>query len=817
MAILQKLKNKAKSVLYGDNNFGRFVDKVTKGVTKVQSVVSKATSNSNPTTIKLGGKDVQLKNPVADPANFMLSSGAIGKNAGRLLKKAIDSGAGKETLQAILKIPEKAISPLSKLKDKANILKVPSKNLQEFLRKESQTIEAAATNRNAVINNFAKQYAVDPARIVKIRKAGNGSIKITKGELEVMKSMGDLKPNLTDNFFQNPIRVFEKLGEPVKELFYRPIKVAESLAIKSKNFWNKEFNTVAKGLNQKSSKRIMTHALSLEDDGAKILQEKNIKPELLNDKEKKLYEFMRGRYDDMLDKLNDARAIVGKEPIKKRKNYFTHIKDMSVLDELGFNPITDDIESLLANKVHRNSTAFQFAKKRTGALQELEVDSFNVFRKYQEKALDHINLTPAIGKVRELSRTIIEDGKTKFKLQDVSPNAFKYITEWTDYVAGQKVQTHVPKIAENIMNKLNQNIAFATLSFNVRSALIQPSAIINSITEINPKNTLVGIKDLIAGKSKFALKNSNILEGRQFETAMQDMARSIYGSTNRTKQKIGELGMKPLQILDSLTAQATWLGAYNKAVNQLKLEGKKAFNYADDIVVKTQASAARSDVAKIQRSSGGKLATQFQTFVINDFNRILTDIFGVGVKTVSRKEVVRKAATYLTAVSMWNYLSEDVLGIPSPFPRPVKTLKEEGLAGATKEIAGQIPIIGGSARFGSSIGGAVIDLIQNATAKVNGKYTSQSWWEIAGKVFGVPGTVQLKKTLKSIQGLEDGYTVTTNKGNRIKIKVSEPVDKIRALLLGLYDSNTAKDAREGNYKPNSSRRQRLTPRKPLLQ
>jgi hypothetical protein len=800
MAFFQKLKDKAKSFLYGSNKFGSFVDNVTKKVTKVQDVVSKATA-SEPRIIKLGGKDVAINNSFADPGNFMLSSGAIGKQAGRLLKQAIDSGASKETLKNILKISERKLSPLSKLKEKADILKEPSKGLQKFIQKSESLMTEAANKRNTLINDYVSRIGnvVDPEKIVKIRKAGNGAIKITRGELETMKAMGDLKPSLSDNFFQNPIRIFEKLGEPAKELFYRPIKVAESLAIKSKNYWNKEFKTATKGLKQTSSERIMTHALSLEDDGAKILKDKNITAPLLNDKENKAYEFMRARYDNLLEGLNNARAVVGKEPINKRKNYFTHIKDLSVLDELGFNPVTDDIESLLANKVHRNSTAFQFAKKRSGALTELETDAFNVFSKYQEKALDHINLTPAIGKVRELARTMIPDGENKFRLMEKSPNAFKYITEWTDYVAGQKVQTHVPKIVENVMNKLNQNVAFATLSYNVRSALIQPSAIINSITEINPKNTLVGIKDLLAGKGKFALDNSNVLEGRQFETAIQDIAKGAFGKAGRVKTQIAEAGIKPLQFLDSLTAQATWLGAYNKAVNVLKMEGKKAFNYADDIVTKTQASAARSDVAKIQRSTGGKVLTQFQTFVINDFNRIMTDILGIGVKDVSKTEVVRKAATYLVGVSLWNHLSEDVLGLPSPFPRPIKALKEEGAGEALREVGSQIPIVGGSLRYGSGLGGAVVDLIQNVSAKVNGKYTPQSWWEITGKLLGIPGTNQLKKTLKSIKGLEDGYTVTTNEGKRVKIKITDPIDKVRSLLLGLYDSTTAKKARDGKY------------------
>jgi len=855
-------------------------------------------------------------------------------------------------------------------------------SVQNASFKLTKRVVKEGIKRTNVINNAVKGLVENADEIVKIRKAGNGSIKITRGELELMKNMKDLKPSIGERYFQNPIRVFEELGEPIKELFYRPIKVAEHIAVETKNIYNKQFKEVTKGLNSKNSERIMRYALAQEKGTEKILKGK--KPPTLNEKEVQAYEYIRSRYDQLLDELNEARAIVGKPEINKVDNYMTHIRDLNILEQMGFSPITDDIEKLLANKIHRNTTAFQFAKKRTGALDQVEMDAFNVFSKYQEKAIDHIKLTPAIAKVRELSRTIIPDtapvkvakefqslaqearkyksaeefvkaqgtpvyhgtnyetfnpskavskngqygkgiyfatdksitkqygnktveafldknsllkidepltatqksslrkvmGKdewdwsknptgefvwqrleltrkspeellkkagikgiehkqyvkngenvnytifdesaiktksqltdiwkqtnetvgNKFKLIDQAPNAFKYISEWTDYVAGQKVQSNIPSVLENVLSKLNKNIAFSTLSFNIRSALIQPSAIINSVTELGVKNTGTGIKELLAGKGAFALKNSNVLQGRQFETAMQDIANSVFGKGGRAKAKIAELGIKPLQVLDSLTAQSTWLGAYNRAVSQLGKTGKAAYNYADDVVVKTQASAARSDVAKIQRNTLGKVATQFQTFVINDFNRIMRDVAGFGNANMTKEEAIKKSLTYITGVSLWNYLNEDVLGIPTPFPRPIKALREKGVVDAAQEIGGQIPVVGGGIRYGGVPLGAAADLTSQIFEKVNGRYTPASWWEIAGKAFGVPGTSQLKKTIKAVDGLEDGYRVTTNDGKRIKIKITDPIDKVRALLLGLYETSAAKETRETGKRPKN--------------
>lgn len=819
MGLLTKIKDKIKNFLKDPETIGKkkttfdyLVDEVGRQVNKVRNFGTKLQQDELEYYRQKGLSDGDAKARVmANNIDPLLGTGAVGKQTGRILKQAAQRGVAKQVAKKILQMGESTFQPV---KNAVGRLGIPSKqvvsnNFTNYLKNQNEYITSSAVKRNEIMyKNFTGE---NPNEIVKIRKKGDGSVKITKGELDIMENMQDLKKSAGDYYIQNPIRIFEQLGDEAKELFYRPVKVAEGLTVKSKNFWNSELKKVTKGLKSKSSENIMKYAVSLERGGDEILKTAGKTIEKLTDQEMKAYKFMRFRYNRMINQLNEARAIVGKTPIKKRKNYFTHIKDLNVLEDMGFSSVSDDIETLLANKVHRNQTAFQFAKKRTGSLQDIEWDAINVFSKYQEKAVENIKLTPAIAKLRELTRTKILNpttGKT-FNLQESHPRAFKEIQQWIDFVAGQKPETRMPKVMETLLGKLNQNVAFATLSFNVRSAVIQPSAIINSITEIGVKNVGRGIKELMFGGGDFALKNSNVLNGRQFETAIKDIANNFYGKTGRVKKAVGEIGIKPLQILDSLTAQATWLGAFNEAKTKLGYATEKAINYADDVVTKTQASAARSDVAKIQRTTGGKVLTQFQTFVINDFNRLVKDVFGIGVKDMSKSNIIKKATTYLTAVSLWNYVTEDVLGIPTPIPRPIKATKEGGIKEGAKELASNIPIVGGGFRFSSSPYGAIADLLSQSSQKISGKYTSQSWWEIAGKLIGVPGVSQLKRLIKGIDGLEDGFSITYNKrdssGNlvkskktgkvitkRIEIKLTDPIEKIRSLLFGIYETKEAK-------------------------
>lgn len=777
MSILDTIKNVGKKIFQAEKN----------NLLKIKSDVVSFTKNPKESlkgfNISTPEKKEQLESMAFGAVG---TAGAVGAKTARLLKTAVQKKVSTQGIKNILNIGEKNLKPLVK----KTALDV-SENLTNFLKSQGEYLQKEASERASKIFNTPITQ-----QIVKIRKAGNGTIKIRRGELDVMKTMQDLRPSLGEYKLQNPIRVFEQLGDNAKELFYRPIKAAENVTINAKEFWNTEFKNLTKGLNNKSSEKIAKYAVSLEQDGQKLLQSMKKTVEPLEPNEKKVYDYMRTRYDKLLEELNQTRAVIGKEPIKKRANYFTHIEELNTIEQMGFSLVRDNIETLLSNMVHRNAPAFQFAKQRTGVLNKVELDAFNVFNKYQEKAIENINMSPAITKIRELSRTIIRDPETgeAFKLLEQKPKAYKYITQWLDHIAGQKIDTGLPKIVENNLMKLNNNIAFSTLSYNIRSAVIQPSAIINAVTEIGPKYTGVGIKGLMSGRGDFALKNSYVLKGRQFDTAIKDMATNFGGKANRLKQDVGNFGIKFLQVLDSFTAQATWLGAYDYAIAKLGKVGREAYNYADDVVIKTQASAARSDVAAIQRTPLGKVATLFQTFVINDFNRLIKDVAGVGTK-MSNTDRIKKASRYIIGVSLWNYLSEDVLGIPSPFPRPIKALKEKGVGESLKEVAGQVPIIGGGFRYGSSPTGAIGDLVNATVSKISGKYTPQSWWEITGKLLGIPGVAQLKKSIKAINGLQDGYTVTTNNGKKIKIKITDSADKVRAVLFGLYDTKKASETR----------------------
>jgi hypothetical protein len=649
----------------------------------------------------------------------------------------------------------------------------------------------------------------DITDLVKIKAAG-GKTRITKDDLSQLNKIKDLPVPKgpvahAGRVFENPIRLFEQSNS--KELFYRPIKAAE------KRFFDeaeataktvKEVRTAAVKSNKKAPERIMLHAIAQESGGAKQLQAiGKVAPDLTKE-ELKAYNFLRKEYDSLLDRLNESRIFAGKKPINRRENYFTHIREMNALEELGYSTVGDDVADLITKGIHRNAPSFRFAKSRTGApMKKIELDAFNVFNKYREPALYNINLTPEIAKIREMTRTKITDPVSKevFEFGEKYPQLKGEVDSWLDVVAKQdKESIKALKPFVNIAKVLNQNVVFSTMAFNIQSAVIQPSAIISTVTEIGPKFTQKGIQQLMVKGWDEAFELSNVLKGRKFDTAIEDI-----GNLGGRRRKLARAGMKPLQALDQVTATATWYGAHDLAKAR-GLTGKAATNFADDVVVRTQASASPSDLAEIQRSDMGKLLTTFQTFVINQWNWLKRDVAGIGNKEITKKEATKKLLTYISAVGMWNVLSDKV-GIPTPFPQPFKSYREEEtrLGGAKevgRELASVVPVLGGTVRFGGSLGGPLVDTIQKGFSIVSGKYSNNTPAEVIAKLLGIPGVSQMKKTLKGLGANLDEYTVTTKSG---KEEITpEGLDAIRSLLFGPYNTREAQQVRLQGARSNTA-------------
>jgi len=611
---------------------------------------------------------------------------------------------------------------------------------------------------------------------------------ITVPERDAVMSLPDMDWKPAGGITQNPIYTLEAWGrnlgdkgKKVKELFYYPVREATDRADRHFASIHKQSEALEKSLPSGSSKRIYLHALAQQGEhGAAILKEMGIdKIPTLTPEEMKAYNWMRRGFEVLYDKINTGRCAAGLDEFGKVDNYFTFGRELSMSELLGFG-IEDPF---LSDYLHPKGPAFKAALRRVGGLKKAKLDAFNIFNMYVQSAVKHMYLSPEIAKMRELTGKFELDKvdsigrkyKESWKMQEKLPRSYKMLTDYIDFVAGKKKRLF-PRNVERVVDTLGTNITFATLSGNMRSASIQPTALLNTYVEIGPKYTVKGVADLFTDERYKAMQKSLVLFNREFDVNVKPTMEGALGKVGKAREAFNKswLGMKTLKALDMETATATWLGAYEKGKTVDGLSEKDAIYYADDVVIKTQGSAAKQDIAPIQRSTVGKFFTTFQTFVINNWNWLCKEVAGLKNADIKNPAAVKKVLRYVIGAALINTFFEDILGWNSPLPSPigsaykaynkqmVKNLharKEENKKSPLRvaaftaglEFLQLIPGLG-NARYGSSFLGAPTEFIGDVSSKLaaeSGMYNgfTPSWLEIGGKTMGLPGTVQARKAI----------------------------------------------------------------------
>ncbi len=617
-------------------------------------------------------------------------------------------------------------------------------------------------------------YDISGEKVIKQRTMGkmkDGTLlkapAVTWKEFKLLKSLPDMARKPLGGYTQNPIYAFEdwaaRIGPKaqtwVKDKFYYPIREATHRAEQHFKHIFEGTEKFRDALPGNSARNIYLHAISKEVGGAEILKNMGIKevPQLTPD-EVVAYNWMRRGYESLYRQINAARMAAGLKPMNKVENYFTFAADMSIADSLGFS--FEKAAKMAA--VHPRGTFFRYAIERVGGIQKVHTDAFGIFEKYAKSATRHIYLTPEIAKMREMTGKFhVGEGKSWSMAQE-QPRAHKYITDYLDYVAGER-KAILPRAIENAMAVLSKNITMFTLAANVRSALIQPTALHNTYIELGPKYLRKGLTDYMIGKSQEALNKSKTLSNREFDIEVKQILEGLSGKATNIKETAGKIGMKPLKFLDMQTATITWLGAFKKAKDFYKLSDERAVQYADDVVVKTQASAAAHDLSPMQRTAVGRFASTFQSFVINNFNFLVKEVAGVKNPQKATPEVAHKVFRYALGATIINSLF-DLLGINSPLPSPISAAKrrldeggskKEAAVDATLELVNLVPVIGG-VRYGSGVTGASIDYLKDVSAKIGaetGQYKgkTKSWLELGAKGAGIPGGAQVAKTVKILE------------------------------------------------------------------
>lgn len=515
------------------------------------------------------------------------------------------------------------------------------------------------------------------------------------------------------------------------EMIYREAKNKEaqiSRMIKQEMKDQVELRKLAGG--NKGLRDIFQYLVSKEEGGVELLSRWGIKDiPTLTDSQLEAAKMFREKYDAMIDYANKGRASLGIEPIRFRDNYVTHMYKQGLLERLGI--IESDKLKVPTDKFNQEismgDVPTRFAKARSElGLSHPEMNLGVVYMNYFRDLVRSTEMSPVVHKIHQMLNTYVDPVTgEKTLLSTERPRLARFLRYYGNTLAGVS-EYKLPKVVENAMRTINRHISNSAILYNLRIVAIQPTSLINAYHYLGIKHFVGGIAENVAHPIeswKAAMEVPELYtrwnEGN-FDANFLDMMKSsptIPGAISKGIKSAGSFLLKAADMEMAITT-------YNGALKKFRSEGfslERAKQLAGDIVIKTQGSGSVTDLAPIQRVALGKFLTLFQTYNLSDFSYFLKNVLGIRSELTPTQKAY-SLFKYLFAVSVYNAVSEDYLGIKSPLPRPLNAIKEgleDGDNGfdltmkVLKECSEKVPILSGT-RTGGSVFGAGNTIINDS-------------------------------------------------------------------------------------------------------
>lgn len=580
----------------------------------------------------------------------------------------------------------------------------------------------------------------------------------------------------------------------VKELLYDKWVVKRADAKREMRQVKEEMAELTKDLTKKEREDLSIYAYQQDPIAKAALESDGIYGEYeLTAKTKPIYEIMRQKNDLIYDRVNYVRPRIGKFPVPKRDNYFTMIHRLAELEKrgIGENITQSSLSTLQAKESHFKGTFFPWEKPRKASNIPIEIDIFDAYERYMSRALEDIHVAPIAAQAKELANIHVKD----IGLSQHNPRMHKWLNEWADEISGVDPITTMlneklpgPMRAYNIL--LN-NLTASTLFGNVGTVIKQPLALRGVLTSTTPYDTAYGVMQMMKEKGLRKVgksSKSNILEIRNMELILEDMAKNITRKGFDQGIMKGLLGVRDnfnmtlasfIQVVDGLTAEAGWNAGYSYAKRKLKLEDKEAFQYAEDLVARTQGVGVRGAVSPLQSVRALKFFTLFKTFANADFNFLTHDLMRIGNPAkIGRGKLAGMWIKYIVAGGLINSVFQWA-GMQPPVIAPIDTYlkkREEGmLTGdatieAMKEFLEIDPHIGGSLKYESNLAGPVATYLKDLPDAIGGVRYSLGW------------------TLESL-GIAVSNLEWYNMTDRQKLQVKLQTGKVIGQTLGVATTN----------------------------
>lgn len=587
----------------------------------------------------------------------------------------------------------------------------------------------------------------------------------------------------------------------------------------------KETKENTKDLSARELHDVNVYMMALQDGVGKMLIEQGVKIPEMNDRQIKFIHWFRKTYDKIYDMDNYARTNIGLAPLKYEKDYLTIQRIVNKAAEEGTLKTFRAKNSTMAEQVRDFKANFnQYALDRAkNSKLPIKFALLDGHYKYINTMSHEIFTAPVAGYVHSLAtgkwkeqrgfyKKGDKQGSPRYKtysMRKINPDLHNILVRWSDDILGKDIASPIyqkyPAVKKGI-NWLRNGIVEAYIIGSTGVAIKQFGALVGAgaITGLYlpwgiARAMVEKPATLYKGTLTRAREKSNILNIRGYgDPALALGELWVQGKISASRAAANKVLGSVLSAVDGFVAESSWNAFYDYAKKHKKMSDADAFKFAERSTVYTQGVGKRWAASPIQNIPGLGLATMLQNFAITDFNFLLKDVLGVKNPNRFKGAHVRMAMRYLIGAYLFNTALQ-AIGMQPEFPAPIQTWQDSIDEGDSEVKAGgkvllnsiqRLPIVGGSVRYESSLGGIFGQFLTDAPAAFKQAIELADWQnmseaellnhmlkvgKVAGVVLRVPMTNQIVKSIKA--GAHD----------------AEPWE----VLIGVYDKELQRQGRGG--------------------
>lgn len=612
------------------------------------------------------------------PIESTVFSAEEAKVAKSLDKKLTNLETKQIKIQQQLQSP--TLTPEEKIKLDNQFLKTQSK--YEQLKRDGQTIIESTPFKvitEAKKEPLMQEVSLNGKKILGYNKViSKQGVYISPQEIEVLQNQAQPVGKVISGPLStvDHLRLIEQadgfqVKGPMYRLNFEPMERAaiareQATLTETNNFRNLVNNLGIGQLDQKRKELLFKIA-----DG--VIDPKTVQ---LTENEQKFLNYIASKYNEYLTQINQIRAKLGYDPVKARKNYITHIREINLYDKLGFGLDSADATPELNKFSKKLKAKFAFEKQRLGG--ETLKDPIQAFESYIDPAMKQIHYTEPAA-VLHARANFIADPNLRQAQRRVINEAFLGGIDFKDQALYEAGLGPVLQAAENLSSIVSRGVVLG----NIKVIASQPSQVLATVKETGLWPTLIGLKRAAQPITPELSKASSFLTLRKISDDLVPINQSIL-------QKPAKFATGILEFADKYVARASWQAGFAKA-QSLGLSTEAAIKYADDVARMLHANYNAIYKAPLTRGKAGRALLPLQTFAFNAWNNLVRDPRVLAeLKNTSR---LRETVKILGTMYATNQIYEQI-GIPAPFSISLpENLNPEQIAASAKEFAlGNIPL-----------------------------------------------------------------------------------------------------------------------------